>query len=62
MDHDFFMQRATWKSKQDFKKEDLERQWGTQHVLSGEKAEKYFSEIAGNATEIPIQFRSKPFF
>jgi hypothetical protein len=62
MDHDFYMQRATWKSKQKFKMEDLQRNWGTQHVLSGEKAEQYFVDVPGNISEIPMKFRTKPLF
>ncbi len=62
MDHDFYMQRAEWKSKQNFKMEDIKSGMGVQHVYSGEKAEAYFAEIVGTISEIPQQYRSKAFF
>ena len=62
MDHDFYMQRAEWKSKQNFKLEDIQRGWGIQHAYSGDKAEKFFAAITGNISEIPSQYRSKPLF
>ncbi|CAF3657571.1 unnamed protein product [Adineta steineri] len=62
MDHDFYMERAAWKSKQNFKMEDLQRSWGTQHVLHGEKAEEWFFSVSGIVSEIPRQFRSASLF
>ncbi|CAF1025959.1 unnamed protein product [Adineta steineri] len=62
MVHDFYMERATWKSKQNFKMEDLQRSWGTQHVLHGEKAEEWFFSVSGIVSEIPRQFRSASLF
>jgi len=62
MDHDFYMQRAEWKSKQNFKLEDIKNGMGIQHAYSGDKAEKFFAEIVGEISEIPAQYRSKPLF
>ncbi len=62
MDHDFYMQRAEWKSKQNFKMDDLKKGMGIQHVYSGQKAEKFFAQIVGNISEIPEQYRSKALF
>ena len=60
MDHDFYMQRAEWKSKQNLKWDDIRRGWGIQLTYSGEKAEQFFAEIVGEISEIPAQYRSKP--
>jgi len=62
MDHDFYMQRAEWKSKQNFKMDDLKKGMGVQHVYSGEKAENFFAQIVGNISEIPEQYLSKALF
>ncbi|CAF1180137.1 unnamed protein product [Adineta steineri] len=62
MDLDFYMKRATWKSNQTFKAEDVQRNWGTQHQLRGAKAEEWFFSTGGNVFEIPKQFRSVPLF
>lgn len=62
MDHDFYMERAEWKSRQDFKQEDVQRGMGIQHQYRGEKAERFFLDIVGAVSEIPASFRSKPLF
>ncbi|CAF1364170.1 unnamed protein product [Adineta steineri] len=62
MDHDFYMERATWKSNQKFKDDDIQRGWGTQHVLRGAKAEEFFISMPGPISEIPEQFRSASVF
>jgi hypothetical protein len=59
MDHDFYMQRAEWKSKQNFKLEDLQQGMGGQHTFKGERAEQFFAEITGEISEIPEHFRLK---
>lgn len=62
MDHDFYMQRAEWKSKQNFKVDDLKRGWGTQHAYRGEQAENFFKDIVGEISEIPARYRSAALF
>jgi hypothetical protein len=59
MDHDIYMNRAEWKSKQNFKMEDLRAGMSVQHVYSGQKAEEYFANIVGDISEIPEPYRSK---
>ncbi|CAF1036084.1 unnamed protein product [Adineta steineri] len=62
MDHDFYMERATWKSKQKFKVEDLQKGWGAQHVFRGHQAEEYFRNPSGTVSKIPRQFRTLTLF
>ena len=62
MDHDYYMKRSTWKSKQNLKMEDINRGWGVQQAYSGDKAEQFFARIVGETSEVPIRFRSMAFF
>ncbi|CAF1427593.1 unnamed protein product [Adineta steineri] len=53
--------RAEWKSKQNFKLEDVQRGWGTQHTLTGKQAiAAYGAELT--TSEIPKMFRNPPIF
>jgi hypothetical protein len=62
MDHDFYMTRAEWKSKQNFNMNDVKAGRGYQHIYSGEKAEQFFATIVGDISEIPEQYRLKALF
>ena len=59
MDHDIYMNRAEWKSKQNLKMDDIRAGMGVQHAYSGQRAEQFFANIVGNISEIPEQYRSK---
>ena len=62
MDHDFYMQRAEWKSRQNLKMEDIKQGLGVQQAYRGEKAEKFFARRVGATSVIPEQYRSTPLF
>lgn len=62
MDHDFYMQRAEWKSRQNLKMDDIEKGMGVQQSYRGAKAEEFFSKIVGTITEVPSQYRYPPAF
>ncbi|CAF3079519.1 unnamed protein product [Rotaria socialis] len=62
MDHDFYMQRTDWKSRQNLKMEDIKKGMGVQHAFRGEQAEHFFATIVGEISDIPTHFRSPAVF
>ena len=62
MDHDFYMQRAEWKSRQNLKMDDIQRGLGVQQAYRGERAEQFFAETVGPTSLIPDEYRSAKFF
>ncbi len=62
MDHDFYMWRAEWKSKQNFKMEDIRNGMDVHHILSGGNVEMFFADIVREIAEISEQYRSKALF
>ena len=62
MDHDFYMHRAEWKSRQNLKMDDIQKGMGVQQAYRGEQAEKFFVQIVGSISEIPKQYLEQPPF
>ncbi len=56
------MWRAEWKSKQNFKMEDIRNGMDVHHILSGGNVEMFFADIVREIAEISEQYRSKALF
>ena len=61
MDHDFFIQRAEWKTSRNRKMEDIRNGQSVQRD-PGEQAEISFAQIVGPTSVIPEQYRSTTLF
>jgi hypothetical protein len=61
MDQSLFLKRALWKSKQQYKPEDVKARLGWHHTLTGDKAIAIYGGKQ-NTSLIPIMFRDPPAF
>jgi len=61
MDQSLFLKRALWKSKQQYKLEEVQAGLGTHHTLTGHRAIAAYGGKK-NTSVIPIMFRDPPAF